>query len=255
VTGSSAYFGVLGPLSVTGPDGPIDVGGRRARALLCWLLLHANEPVGVATTIAVLWNGAAPATACGRIQRLVRQLNAALGADVIEVGPRLRLRAEAERIDVTRFERMAGRAEQDLRAGRSEDALVGLRNTIALWRGPPYQELDHALPAIGPVDRLTERYLTCLENLNGLLLAGPVDFRLVADLRAATVLHPERTRLRCQLALALYRTGRQIDALTTLRELIDDSVGAGVTTRQAAELQSAILRHDPRLTLGELRPR
>lgn len=244
------HFGVLGPLSVTGPAGPVDLGSRRGRALLAWLLLNADEQVSVTNTVSVLWPGPGPASARTRVQRMARELNAALGDDLIDVGAGLRLTVDAESTDEARFRRLADQADEELRDGRTEAALADLREAIGLWRGKPYPELDRALPAIGAIDWLTERYLGCVEARNALLLAGSVDFHLVADLRAAVTLNPERVRLQCQLALALYRTGRQLDALTTLREIVARTPHSGA----AEALQTAILRHDPALSNGELPP-
>lgn len=235
-------FDVLGPLKVTGPDGPVAVPVGRTAAVLAWLVAHADAPVSLSGIAEAVWGGP---EGIGRAAAAVRTLHRLLG-DVVEVGERSRLRVEPEQVDAHCFERLVEEGHHLLdsdheRAGRC------LREALSLWRGEPFPELDRAVGIVGEIDRLTEVQLTAVEELAGIALRGRVDYQLVAQLRAEVILHPERPRLRRQLSIALYRTGRQTEALSTLeearRELPDPSY---------AGLLAALLQNAPELQSGEI---
>lgn len=237
---------VLGPLRVTGPDGLLGVPGRRAAVALCWLVLHANAPVRLDGLSMVVWQRS---DAGAKLRVLLRSLALALPAGSLDLGPgRARLVLDDDAVDAARFERLIVEARQHVRAGDSARGRADLDAALSLWRGDPYRELDRAPDAMGEIDRLAELHLSALEDRNGLRLAEHVDYTLVAQLRELAILHPDRPRTLRQLAHALYRTDRQIEALEVLRT----AAAGGGAQSSAARLQAAMLRRDPALTAGEL---
>ena len=237
------HFDVLGPLRVTGPDGRVAVPGGRSSAALCWLVANANEWVSFDALVPLLW-ARPPASAVAKSRLITRSLGPLLEPGTLEVGERVRLIAADQALDAWRFERLVREATTHLQSADPARAQVNLQEALALWRGDPYPELNRALPAQPVIDRLTELRLTAIEELNELALALPVDYPVVAELRSQVVLFPDRPRLRRQLALALYRTDRQVEALHVLRELRRD---LGDDEGDVAALQSAMLRHAPEL--------
>lgn len=250
------HFSVLGPLRIDGVHGPVSTPGGRSAVALCWLIANANRSVSLDELISVLWPQP-PTTAVAKTRMLVRSLAPLLDPESLQVDPQIRLTASDDAVDAWRFQWLIGEADNHLAAADAGRAKANLQDALALWRSAPYPELDRALPAIAMIDRLIELHLGAIEQLNSLALAEPVGYPLVAELRALAILHPDRPRLRRQLALALYRTDRQIEALATLRELRAER---GDADGRAELLQAAMLRHDPglndgQLTDGELPPR
>lgn len=241
-------FDVLGPLRVSNGSGRVSIPGRQSSAVLCWLVLNANQPVSVDSLVPVLW-ARPPSSAPAKARLLARSLVPMLDPGVLEAGDQLRLVTSDDAVDARCFERLVANGQSYLAAGDIARGQANLEEALTLWRGDPYPELDRAVPALADIDRLTDVRLGAIEDLNHLLLTGDIDYPLVADLRSQVILYPERPRLRRQLAVALYRTDRQVEALETLRQLREAFAdGDG----QAADLQAAILRHDPELARGEL---
>lgn len=241
-------FEVLGPLQISGADGPVRVPGGRSATALCWLIANANESISFDSLVPILWE-VPPASAAAKTRVLVRSLALQFPPETLQVGSRVRLVVPDDGVDVWRFERLIADAHTQLRADDAARVRVNLEAALALWRGEPYPELDRAAAAIGVIDRLIDLRLGAVEELNALALRGRIDYTVVAELRSLVVLYPERPRFRRQLALALYRTNRQIEALDVLRDVrrdFDDEEG------QTATLQSAILHHAPELEAGEL---
>ncbi len=243
-------FDVLGPLRVSGADGVVSLPGGRSATALAWLVLHANQPVSIDWLAGELWPDRAE-NAPVKARMLLRGLIPLVGSSALQVDAQARLVVSDDAIDAWRFEQLVRQGRDHLRRGDGARARANLDAALALWRAEPYPELDRAVAAIGDIDRLVELRLVAVEEATSLALRGQVDYALVADLRALVVRHPERARLRRQLAVALYRTGRQVEALdsmaATMRELGDDG-------GETAALRAAILQHDDRLTHGELRP-
>lgn len=241
-------FDVLGPLRVTAPGGPVTVPGGRSAAALCWLVANANRPVSFDSLVDVLWTRA-PDNAPAKVRMLVRSLVPVLGPTILLVDRQARLVVSDDAIDAGRFARLIHEAAGYLRADDLARAHVNLDEALALWRGDPYPELNRAVPTIGMIDELIELRLGAAEDLNALALRGPVDYTLVAELRSLAILHADRPRLARQLALALYRTDRQIEALDLLsltgREL-------GDADGRTSGLRTAMLNHRPELASGEL---
>jgi DNA-binding SARP family transcriptional activator len=242
------HFDVLGPLRVSNADGRVAVPGRQTAAALCWLVLNANEPVSIDSLVSVLWTRPLP-TAPAKARLLARSLGPLLDQATLEVGDHVRLVTSDDAVDARRFERLFREGRSQLATGDTSRGRANVEEALALWRGDPYPGLDRALPALAEIDRLADLRLDAIETLNSLLLAEPVDYPLVAELRAQVILYPDRPRLRRQLALALYRTDRQVEALEIVRS---QGVGRDDGDGPAAALQAAILRHDPQLAQGEL---
>jgi DNA-binding SARP family transcriptional activator len=237
------HFDVLGPLRVTGSAGRVPVPSGRSSAALAWLVANANEWLSINGLVSLLWRDP-PATAAAKTRLLVRSLEPLLEPGTLEFSDRVRLIVPGQAVDAWRFEELVTEARKHLvtghAAGDARRARVNLREALALWRGDPYPELDRALPAQAVIERLHELRVTAIEELNELALAE-ADYALVAELRSQVILFPDRSRLRRQLALALYRTDRQVEALDVLRELRRE---LGDDDGRSAALQAAFLRHD-----------
>jgi DNA-binding SARP family transcriptional activator len=238
-------FRILGPLEVEDEGRLIRLGGAKQRALLAVLLLRANEVVSRDRLIDELWGESPPETASTALQVHVSQLRKALGPDRIETRrPGYRLEVGSGELDLDRFEALLERArEQDPREAES-----GLREALGLWRGAPLADLDVAL-ARPERARLEERRLTALEQRIEAELALGHGSELVAELERLVAEHPLRERPRGQLMIALYRSGRQADALEVYRRgrrLLSEELGLE-PDESLQRLETAILTHDPSL--------
>jgi DNA-binding SARP family transcriptional activator len=239
-------YRILGPLEVVDGDQPLPLGGRQQRALLALLLLRANEVVATDTLIDRLWGERPPATAAKVLQVQVWRLRKALGGDALATrSPGYVLRVGAGDFDLARFEHLVGEA----RGAAPAVAAAKLREALALWRGTALADLAHEEFAAAEVGRLEELRVVALEERVEADLALGLHRELVADLEVLAAAHPYRERLHGQLMLALYRSGRQTDALERfqeLRRLLDDELGLE-PGEQLKQLQKAILAHDPAL--------
>jgi DNA-binding SARP family transcriptional activator len=230
-------FRVLGPLEVVDDGRALDLGGPKQRALLALLVLDANRPVSRDRLIDALWEDQPTATAGKALQVYVSQLRKTLGRDRVVTAPGgYLLRAEGDEVDLARFQRL--HAE-----GRPHDAL-------ALWRGEPLAEFARSQFAQADIARLEELRLGCLESRLAADLAGGVD--VAAELEVLVRAHPLRERLRELLILALYRAGRQADALAAYqdaRAALTEELGIE-PGKALRDLQQSILRQDPVLDLA-----
>ncbi|UMG94448.1 AfsR/SARP family transcriptional regulator [Nocardioides sp. TF02-7] len=240
-------FDVLGPLRVTAPAGQVRVPSGGSAKVVCWLLANLNQPVSTSALAAVLSPDPTP-DGPAKAAALARGLVPVLGADRLEVGGHVTLRTPEETVDAFRFRALVADGLRQIAGGDLELAQAHLSAALDLWRGEPYPELERVLPAMATIDALVEQRLVAHEELVGIALRRRVDYPLVAELRSLVIRHAERPRLRTQLATALYRTGRQIEALDALaqaRREHGDLPGYG-------RLQTAILQQDPLLADGEL---
>src|SRR3954453_20041071 len=252
-------FGILGPLEVRNDAGVIALGGPLPRALLAMLLLHANQPVPLGRLTAALWGEDAPAGARRTLQVYVSRLRKALGErERLVIGPAgYRLRVLPGELDAERFERGVAEGLEALAAGRPERAASNLREALALWRGPALVELASVWLAPAEVARLEERRLVAVEARVAAELGLGRRAELVAELQAQVAEHPWLERLHAQLMLALYRAGRQADALEAYRSaraVLVEHLGI----EPGAELRAmheAILVQDPVLLEGGARRR
>jgi DNA-binding SARP family transcriptional activator len=238
-------FRVLGPLEVIDDGEPVPLGGAKQRALLAVLLLHANTVVSRDRLIDELWGTSPPETAQTALQVHISQLRKRLGREVISTRARgYAINVERRELDLDRFEELVSAA-----SGRSpHDAATALREALALWRGAPLADLDDTL-ARPERTRLEEARLSVLEQRVDADLRLGGGSELVPELERLVAEHPLRERLRGQLMLALYRAGRQADALDVYRRgrraLAEE---LGLEPDEALQrLEKAILVHDPSL--------
>ena len=247
----------LGRFDVVQEGRSIPIGGGRQRALLAILALHPRQVVPVGRLIDDLWPDDPPESAHGTLQAYVSRLRKALrgelvngGGDAIlfEHGGYL-LDLPADQVDSYRFERLVEEAERQAEGGDVERAAGTLTDALALWRGPPLPDFASEPFAQAEIARLDELRLRALEARIDADLARGRDAALVAELEALVAEHPHREGFRRQLMLALYRSGRQGDALdvyTDMRTTLDGELGVEPTPA-LRELQRAILSHDPSL--------
>lgn len=249
-------FRLLGPLEVRADGGRVPVDGPRQKALLALLLLHANEVVARDRLIEELW-ARPPESAENALHRVVSQLRKQLAAGSASATPLVTrppgyvLEADLEALDVHRFERLFAEGRTALRSDDAERAAALLRDALALWRGPALADLADLEFAHAEAARLEELRLQALEErLEADLRLGKAS-ELVPELEALVAREPLRERLREQLMLALYRAGRQADALTAYREARRHLVAElGIEPGpRLQELEQAILRQDRALAL------
>jgi DNA-binding SARP family transcriptional activator/DNA-binding beta-propeller fold protein YncE len=243
------HFGVLGPLEVTRDGAPIDLGPRKQRAVLAILLLSANRVVPTARLIDDLWGNAPPETARSALQVYIAGLRKALGeggAALTTRAPGYLLAVDNGALDVDRFValRDQARASGDV---RRKAAL--LHEALELWRGVPLAELDGEPFAAAARLHLEELRLGALEERIDADLELGRHAQLVPELDALAADHPYRERLRGQQMLALYRSGRQADALAAYRAAREASVeDLGLEPGpELKALERAMLDQDPRL--------
>ncbi len=243
-------FRILGPLEVSVDDETIEVGGPRQRAVLAVLLLHAGAAVPRGQLLDAVWGESAPRTAVGSLQVHVHGLRRVLGAERIETrGTAYLLQVHPGELDLDRFEELVERAHARLADGKPHEAAVDLDAALGLWRGPALADLADRGEAHAAARELEERRLAATELRNDAHLAlGRPDLVLAAIERQIEQ-EPFRERLRAQLILALYRAGRQSDALAAYRSARTTwAEELGVEPSPALkELERAVLRHDASL--------
>src|SRR3954470_14102398 len=239
-------FRILGPLEVEADGRLLKLGGAQPRALLALLLLHANEVVARDRLIEELWDGQAPETAATAIQVHVSQLRKVLGADVILTQrPGYLVRAADGELDLRRFEESVVKA----RTATPAEGAELLREALALWRGAPLADLGPSF-APGERSRLEEARLAALEQRIDADLELGRHTQLVPELEGLVHDYPLREHLRGQLMVALYRSGRQADALDaykTGRRLLEEEL-ALEPGEELRRLERAILEQDESLT-------
>ena len=243
-------FRLLGPLEVVGGDGALQLGGPKQRATLAILLLGANRVVPVERLADDLYHGAAPVTAVTQVQRQISELRRLLGAPAIETRPPgYILRLVPEQLDLHRFERLAERAAQ---VGDPREAADLLREALGLWRGAALADLADEPFARAAIERLEEIRLAATERRIDAELALGRHAELVGELQELVAAHPFGERFGEQLMLALYRSGRQAEALAVYRatrEALVEQFGIEPTPTLRL-LERAILTHDQSLELA-----
>ena len=249
-------FRILGPLEVWDGGRAVTLGGPRPRALLAVLLLRANEIVPADRLIDELWGKDPPEDAAAALRVNVSRLRKTLPQDVLATrSPGYLLRIEPEALDLHRFERLVAEGRSLLTRGLAADGSERLREALSLWRGSALVDFAYESFAQAAIARLEEIRLAAIElRIDADLALGRHD-ELVEELEALVAEQPLRERLRGYLMTALYRSGRQAEALEAYqdarRALVD---GLGIEPSPALrELERAILRHDPMLD-GEAPP-
>ncbi|MDQ1429167.1 MAG: hypothetical protein QOK39_2643, partial [Acidimicrobiaceae bacterium] len=248
------WVGVLGPLEVITDDGPTVIGAPKERAVLALLALHVGTSVRPDEVIDALWGETPPRSAGKTVQTYVSHLRRYLPPKTISTTAGGYCLQTAE-VDLTRFEGLLRKSRRSIAAGEFATAAEALSDALCLWRGPPLPDLADQPRGSGEAVRLTELHHMAEEDLVELWLVGAGEPD-IARLEAAVGAEPLRERRWAQLMLALYRAGRQADALRAfqrVRRLLD--VELGVSPGAAlVELEQAILTQDPRLQLAPPRP-
>jgi class 3 adenylate cyclase/predicted ATPase len=248
-------FRILGPLEVHGHGCQISLGGGKQRALLGVLLLHANESISNERLIDELWGDRPPARAHKLVQGYVSGLRKVLGpARVVTRSPGYLARVEGGELDALEFERLVaeGRAAEEplLKTER-------LREALDLWRGSALADLRFEGFAAREAERLNELRLAALLDRIDVDLTLGHHVELVGELEALVAAHPLQERFRALLMLALYRSGRQADALELFRAtrtLLSEELGLDPSP-ELQRLERLILTHDPELDLPRLEER
>jgi DNA-binding SARP family transcriptional activator len=245
-------FRILGPLEVRDDAGrPIALGAAKQRALLAELLLHANEVVSSDHLVQALWGEDAPGTARKTLQVHVSQLRKALASDdvLLTRPPGYVIAADGGQLDLARFESLVEAGRQARADGRLRDAASAFGEALALWRGPALADVTLESAAEPELRRLEELRRAALEDRIELALAMGRHDEVVGDARALVAQEPLRERAWGQLMLALYRSGRQAEALEAYRQargaLVEElGLEPGPELKQ---LEQSILEHDPAL--------
>ena len=258
-------FRILGTLDVVGENGPIRLGGLKQRAVLAILLLNANRVVPIERLADDIYGDALPASALTQIQAQISQLrklldpHRAVGApgSLIETRPPgYLIRLAAEQLDLRRFERWAAEAAEASSRGDLGTASTRYREALDLWRGPALAEFASDGFAQAAIARLEDLRLAAFEDRVDADLALGRQGELVSELEALVSEHPFRERMRGQLMLALYRSGRQAEALEAYRRLrraLVDELGIEPSP-SLQEMERAMLRQDPALELERAAP-
>jgi YVTN family beta-propeller protein len=245
-------FRILGPLEVEDDGRALSLGGSKQRAVLALLLLHANEVVSRDRLIDDVWGGRAPETAATALQGYVSGLRKALGSErILTRASGYLLQVDPDEVDLRRFERRAREGREALASGDAARASAMLSEALALWHGPPLADLNATPFAYAARLRLEDLRVTAIEEQSEAELALGHHAALVPELEALVREHPLRESLRGQLMLALYRCGRQAEALQVYQEARRLLVGElGLEPGPALRsLEQAILNHDPALEL------
>ena len=252
-------FGVLGPLQVIAGDSgePGAVSAARLRTLLAVLLWRANQPVPVDELAELVWDGAPPRGSAGATRALVMRLRRALdkraAARIVTRAPGYFIEVSGDELDASRFEALTRDAGAEVRAGRRAQAARAAAEALGLWRGMPLVDIASKLLRDQWVPHLEQLHVQALDwRIEGDLHEGRHD-QLVPELWELTARHPLRENFHGQLMLALYRGGRQAEALAAYqrtRQVLAMELGVepGPALR---ELHQRILSADPALAVAE----
>jgi DNA-binding SARP family transcriptional activator len=252
-TASRVEFRLLGPLEVSVDGRPFALAGARQRALLAYLLIRANEPVATDRLLEELWNGKPPPTASASLRVAVSKLRRAFedagAARTIETLPNAYLlRLEPDQTDLHRFEALVERGRSAMRRNNPQEAATLFRQALDLWRSTPLAEFAYESFARNEIARLEELRLSTIEDRIEADLDLGRDADLVPELRPLVSQHPLRERLRSQLMLALYRAGRQQEALDVYRDTREALDEIGLTPGPALQrLERSVLEQSPAL--------
>ena len=255
-------FGILGPVEAISGDKPLSVGGPRQVALLAFLLLHANRAVSVDQLIDALWAG----NVGGGVKALhtsVARLRKALGTNGSEIEPALKtvsggylLAVKHGELDADVFQAGVENGRRALDHGEALDAVRVLREALELWRGPALAEVAYEAFAQSEIRRLDELRLQALEARIEADLQLGHHSQVIAELEALVASHPGREQLVGQLMVALYRCGRQSEALeaySRARQALVSEIGVEPGP-QLQRLHEAVLRQDSSLELPRRAP-
>jgi DNA-binding SARP family transcriptional activator/tetratricopeptide (TPR) repeat protein len=242
----------LGPLAILAASGESSVPANRDRALLAVLMLNANQVVEQGFLVDAVWGDQPPTTARAQLHTCVSRVRRLLPPDVLQTAPGGYLLSVGPReLDLLEFESLVAQARRDVAAGRTADGVEVFRAALDLWRGAAFTGVDSQVVRSGAASLEELRSRVWEECLDAELSLGRAA-ELVGELTARVHEYPTRERLRGQLMLALYRTGRRADALAVFREtreLLADELGVEPGP-DLVELHRQMLRGDERLATG-----
>jgi DNA-binding SARP family transcriptional activator len=251
-------FRILGPLEVVADGRPLGLGRRKQRALLAILLVHANRVVSLDRLVDQLWGEEPPAQAIASLQAYVSHLRRLLEPDrsartpagvLISQPPGYRLVVAPDDVDASRFEALAARGRNLLEAGEHQEAAAALAEGLELWRGPVLADFPDAPFAAAERTRLEELRLVAQEDRATADLALGRHAAVIAELERLVADHPFREGLHGLRMLALYRSGRQAEALNAYqvaRRALRQELGIDPSP-QLRQLEADILRQAPQL--------
>jgi predicted ATPase/DNA-binding SARP family transcriptional activator len=243
-------YRVLGPLEVRDGDESLPLAGAKQRALLALLLVHANHVLSRDRLIDELWGEHPPETAVQSVQVYVSRLRKLLPPGALHTRPPgYLLEVEPDELDLRRFERLLAEGRQARAQGDPERASAILHDALVLWRGPALAEFASEPFAQAEIGRLEDLRLVAVEERIEADLALGHHAELIGELEAVIAENPHRERLRGQLMLALYRSGRQAEALAAYqhaRGALVDELGVE-PSEQLRQLEKQILNQDPTL--------
>ncbi|MEN8235664.1 MAG: extracellular solute-binding protein, partial [Actinomycetota bacterium] len=243
---------VLGPIEVADDNTMVPIGGPRQRLVLAFLILHANETVSTDRLVDGVWGDEPPDAARRTVQAYVSNLRKALEAvrpdTLVPRSPGYVLTVEPDLIDAHRFQRDVEQARTLLTSNPARAATL-LRDGLALWRGAPFADLAGS-PSLRPeITRLEELRRSAIELRVDADLDLGCHHQVIGELETLVAEHPLSERFACQLMLALYRSGRQADALrvaTRTRTTLGEELGIE-PSHDLRDLEQSILDHDPDL--------
>jgi WD40 repeat protein/DNA-binding SARP family transcriptional activator len=243
-------FRILGPLEVTRESALVPLGGPKQRAVLANLIVRANQVVSVDVLIDRVWGDEPPESARNVLQTYISHLRSALGADRVEGRtPGYVLRLEPGELDAEHFEDLVREARNA--DGQSDRAAALLKEALELWRGTAFADLATEQSLAGEITRLSDLHLQAIEERIGADIACGRHVDVLGETEALIREHSLREKLWGHLILALYRSGRQTDALSVyqrLREILADELGVDPSP-ELQTLHERILRQDPDLEL------
>jgi DNA-binding SARP family transcriptional activator len=246
-------FRILGPVEVREGEEALPIGGPKQRALLALLLVDAGRAVSTDRLVDALWGEQPPRTAQTSLQNFVSQLRKVLGPDVLMTKPPgYLLRIASDRLDAGRVRTLVDEA----RSAPPEERAAKLREALSMWRGPPLAEFAFEAFAQPEVARLEELRLSVLEDRLDADVEAGRHAEVVGELEALVGEHPLRERFREQLMLALYRSGRQAEALDAFqrgRHVLVEELGIDPSPR-LQQLHGAILRQEAGLEPARTTP-
>ncbi|MBK5269287.1 MAG: protein kinase [Acidimicrobiia bacterium] len=247
--GSKMRFRVLGPLVAESDGTAVGLGGPKQRAVLGMLLAAAGKPVSVDTLTDGIWGHEPPGNVAGSIHSYVSHLRAAIGGGIERVGTAYRIDLQSNDLDSSAFETMANEG-RGLIAANPTKAAETLRTALSLWHGRPYGDLDNIPGLDAEVRRLEDLRMQAVEaRIDADLAIGRHD-AVIGELEALATEHPLREGFRARHMLALYRAGRQAEALRAYQKTRDVLVAElGVDpSPELQKLEERILAHDPGLS-------
>jgi DNA-binding SARP family transcriptional activator len=252
-------FGILGPLQVVAGERPVVLGAAKLRATLAVLLVHANQFTSLDRLVDELWEDRPPSSAAKLVPQYVSQLRRSLRPDwdhrrragpLLETRPRgYLLHVESDALDADRFRAMVERSRRLVRSNAGQAAAEGLRQALGLWRGVALADVPRTPSVAAAAVQLEELRIAAVEDRIEAELTVGRHTELVCELSALVSRHPLQERLRGQLMLALYRSGRQAEALQAYqaaRQVLLEELGIE-PGRGLRQLQQAILTGDPAL--------